>query len=761
MQRRWGFFRVLFVFAILASGIASPAAGQNADLFTIDDVFRVVSFRIDDWTKDGQWLAGSLSSMADRLPPDNTRYGDPTYVAPSAADFVVMNTREGKPVRIFPQKEQVRAAAWSPDGKRLAFLVFRKPACQIMIWNRERRTLENVRFNSAKPIASNSPLFWAPDGTRLFLGLRAPDWEAKSLDLFKKATATPIILFDSEKPFLPWDEINRRNRLFIPAVWEIAANRITELLPETAILSSRLSGDGAFWIFERDVTEKSSYDVIGGTKNQLEALPVAGGPPRVLLKPYEQRTLTWAKGNRAFAYADKGDVYVMGLEDKEPRSLTGEKEDAAAKAKPEEKKDEKKKKQTFSVSRFSPDGARLLCTSSRPQAEDDKDKAARPANPPPQYWLIDVKTGAKDMLYELPEKEDERPNLRLVDWSPDGRLLYFSYSAPDTYDRGLVQMDVRSKMLSDLLRSSRLYSQWRMAEDGSGFLYRESDGDRPDDLYFAAADMTKPVRLTDLNPQLKDRALSHTELITYRNADGKKLHGVLYYPVPYEKGRTYPLITEVYETYFDNGFSAALNVFTSAGYAVLHPSVSFTTGYPGEAWAKGALASVNRVVEMGVADPERLGIQGTSYGGYATVLLITQTDRFKAAINNSGKVDMLSFYTQSPRLGIRNTHAPEKSQDRLGGTLWEYPERYLAHSAILQADRIKTPLLCITGDQDPNVEAVQSQEIFYALRRLGKKAVWLRYHDGPHGGPNTNEERKDMYRRMLAWYDTYLKKDAK
>ena len=191
------------------------------------------------------------------------------------------------------------------------------------------------------------------------------------------------------------------------------------------------------------------------------------------------------------------------------------------------------------------------------------------------------------------------------------------------------------------------------------------------------------------------------------------------------------------------------------------PSVELHTGYPGEAWAKGALAAVNKVIDMGVADPDRLGIQGTSYGGYATVLLITQTDRFKAAINNSGKVDMLSFYTQSPRLGVRNTHAPEKSQDRLGGTLWEYPERYLAHSAILQADRIKTPLLCITGDQDPNVEALQSQEIFTALRRLGKKCVWLRYHDGAHGGPNSNEERRDMYRRMLEWYDTYLKSDKK
>jgi len=137
--------------------------------------------------------------------------------------------------------------------------------------------------------------------------------------------------------------------------------------------------------------------------------------------------------------------------------------------------------------------------------------------------------------------------------------------------------------------------------------------------------------------------------------------------------------------------------------------------------------------------------------------VFTQLYRFNAAVNNSGKVDMISFYTQSPRLGVRNTHAPEKSQDRIGGTLWEYPERYLAHSAILRADRITTPLLCITGDLDPNVEALQSQEIFYALRRLGKTCVWLRYRNGAHGGPNTAAERADMYTRMIAWYDKYLR----
>jgi hypothetical protein len=230
MLRGSNAFRFLFALWLLASALIAPAAGQNRELFTIDDYFRIVSFRIDDWTKDGRWLAGSISSQADRLAPDNYRYGDPTYIAPSVADLVVMDTRDGKPIRLFPQKEQVRGAAWSPDGKRLALFVYRKPAYQIMIWSRETKAFEKASFKSPKPIAANSSLVWAPDGTKLYLGLRPPDWETKSAELFKKATVAPIIQFDSEKPFLPWDEVGRRSRLIIPAVWEIAANKITELL---------------------------------------------------------------------------------------------------------------------------------------------------------------------------------------------------------------------------------------------------------------------------------------------------------------------------------------------------------------------------------------------------------------------------------------------------------------------------------------------------------------------------------------------------
>ncbi|MDQ6829645.1 MAG: prolyl oligopeptidase family serine peptidase, partial [Gemmatimonadota bacterium] len=191
------------------------------------------------------------------------------------------------------------------------------------------------------------------------------------------------------------------------------------------------------------------------------------------------------------------------------------------------------------------------------------------------------------------------------------------------------------------------------------------------------------------------------------------------------------------------------------------PSVDFDIGYPGEAWVKGVTAAANKLIELGIADSSKLGVHGTSYGGYATNLLITQTNRFKAAINISGKVDVISFYTDSPRLGVRNIHAAEKSQDRIGATLWQQPQKYVQQSAIMFADRITTPLLLLTGEQDQNVPSDNTREMFYALRRLGKEVVWVNYMNGGHGAGNASvSDYVDYLGRILGWYDSHLKKDA-
>jgi dipeptidyl aminopeptidase/acylaminoacyl peptidase len=252
--------------------------------------------------------------------------------------------------------------------------------------------------------------------------------------------------------------------------------------------------------------------------------------------------------------------------------------------------------------------------------------------------------------------------------------------------------------------------------------------------------------------------LGRTELLSYLDVDGHAKYGVVHYPPDYRAGTRYPTVFIIYEDYFDDTFDPVANLLNANGYVVVKPSVDFDIGYPGEAWVKGVTSAANKLIETGVADSARLGVHGTSYGGYATNLLITQTPRFKAAINIAGKVDIISFYTDSPRLGVRNVHAAEKSQDRIGATLWQQPQKYVAHSAVFFADRIKTPLLLITGEQDHNVPAINTREMYYALRRLGKEVRWVHYMHGGHGVPmNSLRDFTDFHERIVRWYDEKLK----
>ena len=788
---------VLFIaLALVPLAHMARPAGQGRTPFTAEDMLKVASVSISDMTDDGRLLSAIVRRSFDNAETDNYRYGDPTYVGPSRVTLLVIDTSAGTTQTPFKGLTSVRQTAWSHDGKRLVILVtdnappaapspaVRKPpvkpaarqaaaaakpvadplapVTQLYIWDVDRAVLTEVPAKIGPTLSLNSGLEWTADDKRLIVTLRGAEWDKTSRDRFAGLTRGPVIVQSSKEPFLEWDALQRHARKRALATIDPETGEVARLQPDLNLSSYTIARDGTFATFMEDVTEKTDYDTIGGTDNMLRLVALQpDAKPRTLIEAKDLKglTLRWSDDSRMFAYAKRGEVFVQGIDDPKPRSLTP--------PPPEEKKDEKKEEKTaeagkaeaaktdaaadkkeeresFSVSLFSRDGSKLLITSKK------------------GWYVVTVADAKRDRVLTLNEEDEEKnPRMDPIAWSPDGRAVYLTVGERDRWERGVSRLDVTTKTMTPLVKDSRLYGGVRMARDGSQFLFTMSDGDTPADLYVTAADFRTMRRLSDINPWIAERALPKSELVAYRDADGKQLYGVLRYPANYVKGQRYPTIFELYETFFDNGFNGRAAFLSNHGYAVFHPSVNLVIGRPGEAWVKGVTSAANRLIDMGIADPDRLGVHGTSYGGYATVLLITQTDRFKAAINVSGKVDMISFYTDSPRLGVRNTHAPEKSQDRIGGTLWEYPERYLEHSAILRADRIKTPLLCITGDQDPNVPASQSREIYYALRRLGKEVEWVRYVNGAHRPPSNVAESVDFEQRIVGWYDRFLRKEDK
>ncbi len=619
------------------------------------------------------------------------------------------------------------------------------PTTSLHIWDTDTKTLAEVK--PAQPIAVNSTLAWTPDGASLVVALRSAELDREARKTFQALIDGPIIVHKSSDPFLEWDLLGRSARTRSIAALDPKTGAIRSVVPQGRISSYQVARDGSFMTVMEDITAKTDYDTIGGSDNNLKYVDMKSGDSKVLIpaKDLKGLTLRWSDDGKWMAYAKRGEIFVQGVDGSAARSLTPKpKADPAAKESTEKPATEEKKEpeESFSPVSFSRDGARLLVTSRK------------------GWYVLTVADAQRKLIVPMQEDEEKNPRMAALDWTPDGSAIYATWAARDKWERGLVRVDATTGTITPVARDSRVYGV-RMTRNGNAFIGTVSDGDRPADLYVADSQFASAKRLTDVNPWLVSKSLPRSELVRYRDVDGKELYGVLRYPVGYEKGKKYPTVFEIYETFFDNGFNSRAAFLANHGYAVFHPSVNLVVGRPGEAWVKGVTSAANKLIEMGIADPDRLGVHGTSYGGYATALLITQTDRFKAAINISGKVNMVSFYTDSPRLGVRNTHAPEKSQDRIGGTLWEFPERYLEHSAVLRADRVKTPLLNITGDQDPNVPASQSREMYYALRRLGKEVEWVRYVNGGHRPPNSTAESIDFEQRILAWYDKYLKADPK
>jgi dipeptidyl aminopeptidase/acylaminoacyl peptidase len=720
---------------LVAAALTTPAAQSLAPI-TAEDLLNVRSATVLDLTDDGRRVAVGVRKLADNATTDHRRYGDPTYVAPSMVELQVIDTSTGATDRVGAGLLNVRTAAFSPDGARLALLTATEntagmPVTSVWIYDVAGKRLAEVPRRAGAEVAATSQIEWTPAGDRLLLARRDPADDQAAQARFKTLVSGPIVV-QSSQPFLDWDAMSRANRRRALIEIDPATGAALSLLAPAAITAYQFSRDGSLVTWLEDRTEKTSYDVIFGTDNAVKAM-VRGQAPRTVLDAKTLKTTQprWSDDRRTLAYADKGEVFVQGIADEKPRSITPKpaKEDGEA--------------ESFSVVSFSRDGSKLLITSKK------------------GWYVASVADGARELVLPLDEKDEDRnPRLTAVDWTPEGDAILVQYGERDRWERGLSRLDLETRALTTLVRDGGVYQGFRMARDGRTVIFQKSDGTRPAELYAADRGFTHVRKLTDLNPWLAQKALPASELVTYRDADGKLLHGVLRYPIGYEKGRTYPTVFEIYETFFDNGFNGRAALLAGQGYAVFHPSVNLVVGRPGESWAKGVTAAANKLIDMGVADPDRLGVHGTSYGGYATVLLLTETDRFKAAINISGKVNMVSFYTDSERLGVRNTHAPEKSQDRIGGTLWEFPERYIEHSAIFRLDRVKTPLLTISGDQDPNVPANQSRELYYALRRLGKEVEWVRYVNGGHRPPNSAAESIDFEQRIVAWYDKYLKPHA-
>lgn len=310
------------------------------------------------------------------------------------------------------------------------------------------------------------------------------------------------------------------------------------------------------------------------------------------------------------------------------------------------------------------------------------------------------------------------------------------------------------------------YGAFLKAEDADTYLVSWATFEEYPNYHVTDARLSETRQITDGYPEQENFLWSDgAMLVDYESDGGDRLQGALHLPANYEEGKRYPTIIYIYErlsqglnTYtFPTAYGFNKSVYTSNGYAVLMPDITYKVNDPGMSAVWCVLPALEAAIETGVVDPERVGIHGHSWGGYQTAFLITQTDAFAAAVAGAPLTNMISMYSSIYwNSGSANQPIFESSQGRFTGGYWDVLDAYTRNSPVYFADQVTTPLLLLHNDEDGAVDWNQGIEYYNTLRRLQSPVVMLQYV-GENHGLRKEPNRRDYMVRMREFWDHYLK----
>jgi len=606
-------------------------------------------------------------------------------------DIWVVETEGGKPRPFTRSQEDESMPRWSPDGRWLAFLS-----------NRPGRAPEARQEEDEARRPKNQIWIMPSDGgeavplTQAEEGVIAYEWLPDSR----------TILYLTREA-LPKPERERRER--------------ERKFKFDAVVEEKERYRREFWTIE------------------IETRRVT----RVFEGDYGIAEFEIAPDGRRIAYATnytgrvddgkKFDIWVFSLEDKRARQLTrrpgGER-----------------------APRWSPDGREIAFLA--PQLAEIPYSQS-------EVFLVPAEGGE---LREVTRAFDR--GIEGVRWHPEGRELY-SVVALGT-ETHLMRMPIAGGSPEPITRGARVVSAFDLSADGRTLVFLSEDARSLPDLWLLRSGSNDPVRLTEMNPQLQEFEIAEQEIVRWKSVDGWEIEGIVTKPVGYEPGRRYPLLVAVHggpHSRVVNAFRQYYNfqIWAAHGYAVFAPNFRGSSGYSGafdianrrDLGGKDfqdIMTGVDHLIRIGLADPDRLGIFGGSYGGYMTNWAITQTDRFKAAISMYGIFNLITDFS--------NSYLPSWEPDYLGAYYWDDLDIYIRRSPFAYVKNIKTPVLILHGEADPNTFISNSKEMYTALTHLGKTVEFVRYPREGHGFRELNH-RLDEMRRCLEWFDRYVKGETK
>lgn len=321
--------------------------------------------------------------------------------------------------------------------------------------------------------------------------------------------------------------------------------------------------------------------------------------------------------------------------------------------------------------------------------------------------------------------------------------------------------------LSDVYKTNHSIYNIKKAEKSDAVIFNQRNVRDFPNLHITTKDFIDPTQISNANPQQEEYNWATVEQITWTSYAGDSLSGLVYKPENFDPNKKYPLLIYYYELYSDklnNHYypkPTASNIYgteyASAGYIVFYPDVRYKSGYPAQGAYDCIMSGTDKMLELYPnIDSTKMGLQGQSWGGYQTTQLITMTNRYAAAMAGAPVSNMFSAYGGIRwGSGLNRQFQYEKTQSRIGKTIWEAPELYVENSPIFGVPKIETPLLIMHNDGDGAVPWYQGIEMFVGMKRLGKP-VWMLNYNGDKHNLYDKANRIDLSIRMRQFFDHYL-----
>ncbi|MCB8933015.1 MAG: prolyl oligopeptidase family serine peptidase [Fimbriimonadaceae bacterium] len=700
-------------------------------------------------------------------------------------DIWIASTRTGKLARITngkPEKRSYWHPVWAPNSKDLAF--YGDKDGQIVLWLCRNAQAHNAHITQIEGPRLKSTLFqrdrpaWTKDGKKVLIPLLPesetrvdPGVDDNPLFLIPKIYksfldprgATTSSVLRSESP----SDISRfliaENRVDL-GILDIGSGKLERLSENKDVMLWQLSPDG------KTLAYKTFKRVIPGTFIQLfdlYVMPSEGGAARLLMEDVEDKLL-WSPDSRSLLERKNGELYVVDVRGT-LRMITPGKDPSFEKVFPQPDV----LRASVGSYLWSPDGSHVLAQNKEGWWSLSSDGT----QPPQRTFATEEETANVNISGVLRVKGTGYA------FSEDGRSVLLETTDTANSRKNLLKADLKNgamHLLSDRVPQYTALYDLHLGRSNSSILYSKSDMD-VDNLWCSEFSFIDPVRITDLNLHIHEIPTGRKELFRYHNSDGQDLKGALLYPPAYVKGKRYPVVVMVYAgtlvTTLERAFPLSFNpvlclpqLLSQCGYVVMQPSIPLSPegdrGSPINQIPPSVLPAVDKLVELGVADPDNIGVIGHSYGGYTVHVLITQTNRFKAAVALAGISDLISnsgIFDARTRYSFGGASFfsswSEAGQGRMGVPLWEDRLRWVENSPVFHLNNVETPLLMLHGDLD-FISIAQAEEVYSGLVRLGKEAEFVRYFGEGHVLSKPINIR-DSWHRIVDWFDRLLKPEMK